>query len=144
MNYSAMDGKYADRIRSSFKNQGIMRTIQGKLEKIAPGEVHISFPFSAAITQQHGFVHAGILTTVVDSACGYAASTLMPSESEVLTIEYKVNFISPAIGEEFIAIGRVEKPGRTITVCTGEVKVKEGAEYKTVVLIQATMMAVSK
>ncbi len=144
MKYSAADEKFVERIRASFAQQGIMDTIGGKLTKVEPGEVHIEFPFSKAITQQHGFVHAGILTTVVDSACGYAASTLMPRDSEVLTIEYKVNFMSPAKGTEFYAIGRVVKPGRTITVCTGEVMVKEASGYKTIALIQATMMVIIK
>lgn len=144
MEYAVLDAKYADRIRSSFEKQGIMKTIGGRLTKVKPGEVNIEFPFSEAITQQHGFVHAGILTTVVDSACGYAANTLMSSESEVLTVEYKVNFLSPAVGNEFISVGRVVKPGRTISVCVGEVMVKEESGYKTVALMQATMMAVSK
>jgi len=140
--YSPMDENYESRIRSSFEKQGIMQTIGGQLLKVEPEEVHIEFPFADALTQQHGFIHAGILTTVVDSACGYAASTLMPSESEVLTVEYKVNFISPAKGEKFIAIGRVFKPGRSLTVCSGEVLVKEESGYKTVVLMQTTMMTI--
>lgn len=144
MQYLVQDDNYANRIRASFDKQGVMNTIGGKLVKVYPGEVHIKFPFSDNVTQQHGFVHAGILTTVVDSACGYAASTLMPADSEVLTIEYKVNFMSPAKGSKFLAMGRVLKPGRTITVCSGEVLTKDGSEYKTVVIMQATMMAVSK
>lgn len=144
MEYSVADENYVDRIRTSFQKQGAMETIGGRLMKVEPGEVHIEFPFSHAITQQHGFVHAGIMTAVVDTACGYAASTLMSAESEVLTIEYKVNFLAPAKGTEFVAIGRVVKPGRTISVCTGEVMVKQESGYKTVILMQATMMAVAK
>lgn len=144
MKYSAADEKSVARIRASFAQQGIMHTIGGILTKVEPGEVHIHFPFSKAIRQQHGFVDAGILTTVVDSACGYASSTLMPRDSEVLTVEYKVNFMSPARGADFYAIGRVVKPGRTITVCTGEVMVKDASDYKTIALIQATMMAILK
>ncbi len=144
MQYTAADKNYADRIRASFDQQGVMHTIGGKLVKVEPGKVLIEFPFSNGITQQHGFVHAGILTTVVDSACGYAASTLMPADSEVLTIEYKVNFLSPAKGSEFLAVGKVLKPGRTITVCSGEVLAKNGSEYKTVVIMQTTMMAIFK
>jgi uncharacterized protein (TIGR00369 family) len=142
MRYSPMDENFETRIRASFEKQGIMHTIGGRLLKVEPGEVQIELPFSEALTQQHGFIHAGILTTIVDSACGYAASTLMPSESEVLTVEYKVNFISPAKGEKFLAIGRVVKPGRSLTVCRGEVLVQDGSEYKTVVLMQTTMMTI--
>ncbi len=144
MQYSPMDENFETRIRTSFEKQGIMHTIGGQLLKVEPGEVQIELPFSEALTQQHGFIHAGILTTIVDSACGYAASTLMPFASEVLTVEYKVNFISPAKGENFLAIGRVVKPGRSLTVCRGEVLVKDGSEYKTVVLMQTTMMTIIK
>lgn len=142
MPYIPMDEDFESRIRSSFEKQGIMHTIGGRLLKVEPGEVHIGFPFSDALTQQHGFIHAGILTTVVDSACGYAASTLMPAESEVLTVEYKVNFISPAKGEKFLAVGQVFKPGRSLTVCRGEVFAKDDSGYKTVVLMQTTMMTI--
>lgn len=142
MGYVPVDENFAARIRSSFEKQGIMHTIGGRLLKVEPGEIHIEFPFSDALTQQHGFIHAGILTTVVDSACGYAASTLMPAESEVLTVEYKANFIAPAKGEKFLAIGQVIKPGRNLTVCRGEVQVKDDAGYKTAVLLQTTMMTI--
>jgi len=142
MKYEVFDVHYTERIRTSFEQQGIMATIGGRLIKVEPGEVLIEFPYAKAITQKHGFIHAGILTTVVDSACGYAASTLMPRESEVLTVEYKVNFLSPAQGTEFVAVGRVIKPGRTITVCVGEVMVKEQSGFKTIALMQATMMTI--
>ena len=144
MQYSVVDENFANRIRASFDKQGVMRTIGGKLLKVDPGEVHIEFPFSDSLTQQHGLVHAGILTSVVDSACGYAASTLMPADSEVLAVEYKINFISPAKGSEFLAVGKVIKPGRTITVCSGEVLTKDVSAYKTVAIMQATMIAVYK
>ena len=144
MQYSVLDDNYVERIRTSFQKQGAMDTIGGRMTKVEPGEVHIEFPFSDAITQQHGFVHAGIMTAVVDTACGYAASTLMSAESEVLTVEYKVNFLSPAKGTEFVASGRVIKPGRIISVCIGEVMVKEETGYKTIILMQATMMAIPK
>lgn len=144
MYFKAKDENFANRINASFKKQDVMQTIGGQLVKVEPGEVHIELPFSETLTQQHGFIHAGILTTVVDSACGYAAWTLMEPEAEVLTIEYKVNFLLPAKGIHFLAVGRVIKPGRTLTVCTGEVLVKNGSEYKTVAIMQATMMAITK
>ncbi|MBS3969458.1 MAG: PaaI family thioesterase [Clostridia bacterium] len=143
MHLRAKDENFVNRISASFKKQGVMQAIGGQLVKVEPGEVHIELPFSEKLTQQHGYIHAGILTTVVDSACGYAAWTLMDPEAEVLTIEYKVNFLLPAKGKDFLAVGHVVKPGRTITVCTGEVLVKNGSEYKTVAIMQATMMAIS-
>lgn len=145
MKFSPSDENFVERITTSFHKQGIMGTIGAKLVKVAPGEVQIEFPYNEAFTQQHGFLHAGVMTTVVDSACGYCASTLMPSDSEVLTIEYKANFIAPGAGKEFLAIGRVVKPGRTITTCQGEVLAKDEktGEYKTIIIMQATMMTVS-
>jgi uncharacterized protein (TIGR00369 family) len=121
-----------------------MKTIGGSLVKVEPGEVHIEFPYSEALTQQQGYIHAGILTTVVDSACGYAAYTLMPADSEVLSIEFKVNFMSPARGEKFRGIGKVIRPGRNITVCTGDVVAIDGGKEKVVAIMQATMISVGK
>jgi len=97
-----------------------------------------------SLTQQHGYIHAGIITTVVDSACGYAAYTLMPAESEVLTIEYKVNFMFPAKGGRFKGVGRVLKPGRTITVCSGDVIAFDNGKEKIVTTMLATMISVGK
>jgi uncharacterized protein (TIGR00369 family) len=106
--------------------------------------VQIEFPFHESLTQQHGYIHAGVITAVVDSACGYAAYTLMPADSEVLTIEYKVNFMSPAKGQTFRGVGKVLKPGRNITVCTGDVvAIDEGTE-KVVASMLATMISVRK
>lgn len=121
-----------------------MKTIGGRLVTVRPGEVQIEFSFHESLTQQHGYIHAGVITAVVDSACGYAAYTLMPADSEVLTIEYKVNFMSPAKGQTFRGIGKVLKPGRNITVCTGEVvAIDEGTE-KVVASMLATMISVRK
>lgn len=138
--FDAMNPNYADRVRASFSRQKVMEKIGARLSKIAPGQVEIELPFREDLTQQHGFLHAGIVTAIVDSACGYAALSLMPENSEVLTIEYKVNFLAPALGERFIAKGEVIKPGRTVTVCKGEVlAVKEGKE-SLVAVIMATIM----
>ena len=135
---------YETRVRSSFDRQEVNRTIGARLVKVAPGEVHIELPVRHGLTQQHGYVHAGITTTVVDSACGYAALTLMPDPMEVLTIEYKVNFLSPAKGERIVAIGKVIKPGRAITVCSGEAWAHDTAGKTRVAVMQATMIAVGK
>jgi uncharacterized protein (TIGR00369 family) len=120
-----------------------MTTIDARITKVTPGEVHIELPFSSAWTQQNGYIHAGIITSIVDSACGYAAYTLMQAGSGVLTVEYKVNFLRPARGERFIGIGRVIKPGRTLTVCSGEVLAVEKGEEKQIATMQATMMELS-
>ena len=136
------DPDFEARVRYGFDLQRVMATIGAKITRVAAGEVHIELPFNSALTQQHGYIHAGIITSIVDSACGFAAYTLMPASSGVLTVEYKVNFLSPARGEVFIAVGRVMKPGRTLTVCNGEVRAVARGEEKVIAAMQATMMAV--
>lgn len=120
-----------------------MTTIGATLVTVAPGEVVIELPFREDLTQQHGFLHASIVTAIVDSACGYAAYTLMPSDGAVLTAEYKVNFLAPAAGRRFLAYGRVMKPGRTLTVTTGDVVAETDAGPKPVATMLATMMTAS-
>jgi uncharacterized protein (TIGR00369 family) len=120
-----------------------MALLGAQMTEVRPGMTEIVLPFREELTQQHGFVHAGIITTIVDSACGYAALSLMPPGVGVLTIEFKVNLLNPAAGIRFVARGQVVKPGRTVMVCTGEV-VAERADgnQQTVALMQATMMVV--
>lgn len=142
--FQPIDPNYESRVRNSFFKQRVMETIGAKLLRVEPGEVHIEFLFSKSLTQQHDYIHAGIITTVVDSACGFAAYTLMPADSEVLTVEYKVNFMSPAKGDRFKGIGRVIKPGRNITVCTGDIIAFDKEKEKTVATMLATMIAVGK
>lgn len=141
---AVLDPVVETRIQTSFERQQVMRLIQARLLKVAPGEAQIEFPYRVELTQQNGYIHAGILSTVMDSACGYAAYTLMPPGSGVLSIEFKVNFLSPATGEKFIGIGRVIKAGRTITACSGEVLAVEKGTQKLVAVMQATMMTVEK
>jgi len=136
------DPHFEARVRSSFAKQGIMATVGARLNRVVPGEVEIEFPFSLTLSQHNGYIHAGVMTTVVDSACGYAAYTLMPANADVLSIEYKINFMSPAIGESFKGIGRVVKAGRTITVCAGEVIAVANGQEKVVAVMQATMITV--
>ena len=140
--FDPRDPSYESRVRASFARQRAMHTIGARLVRVEPGEVELELPFREDLTQQHGFLHAGIVTTLVDSACGYAALSLMDRESAVLSVEYKVNLLAPAVGERMRAVGRVIKPGRTLLVCSGEViAVAEGKE-SVVTLMQATMMAV--
>ena len=132
----------SDRVRDSFHKQKLMETLGATLTHVAPGEVDITLPYRDAITQQHGYVHAGAVATIADSAAGYAALSLMPDDAAVLSVEFKVNMLSPAEGPVLVARGRVVKSGRTITVCRADVfSVKDGTE-KIVATMQATMMAV--
>ena len=131
---------FEERVRASFDQQRLMTAIGARMTKVTPGEVVIELPFRSDVTQQHGFVHAGVITAIVDSACGYAALSLMPADSGVLTVEYKANFISPARGSKFIATGRVVKSGRTLTVCAGEVVAAEDGKETVVATMLATMM----
>jgi uncharacterized protein (TIGR00369 family) len=112
------------------------------LARVAPGEVEIAMPVSDELCQQHGFVHAGIVSTLGDTACGYAAFSLMPASAGVLTTEFKVNLLAPATGERLVAVGRVVKPGRTLTVWQAEVFGETGSERRLVALLTATLMAI--
>ncbi len=133
----ATNPAFADEIRSSFAKQTIMGLIGGELTRIEPGVVEITLPYRADLTQQHGYVHAGIVTTIADSACGYAAYTLMPPDSDVLAVEFKVNLLRPAKGEIFVARAEVIKPANTLTVVRADDVAMERAEQSTLV---ATML----
>lgn len=142
--FAPPDPNFAMRVRSSFDQQQLMKTIGAKLISVSPGEVRIELPFSLALTQQHEYIHAGIIATIVDNACGFAAYTLMPAASEVLMVEYKINFLLPAHGEKFIGIGKVIKPGRSLTVCQGEVLAYDNGKEKVLATMQATAMTLPK
>jgi uncharacterized protein (TIGR00369 family) len=131
-----------ERIEVSFKSQGLMATLGARLVSVADGEVQIELPYSEKLSQQHGYVHAGAITSVIDSACGYAAMTKAPPECEVVSAEFKINLVRPAIGERFLAIGRVQSSGKLLTVCTGEVRAFTGTDYKVVAIMQATIVNV--
>jgi uncharacterized protein (TIGR00369 family) len=120
----------------------MMATLGATLAHVAPGEVDVHLPFRADLTQQHGFLHAGAMTTVVDSACGYAAFSLMPPGAAVLTVEFKVNLLRPGRGEGLVARGRVLKAGRTLTICTGEAFALEQGKEELVLTMLATVMTV--
>jgi uncharacterized protein (TIGR00369 family) len=139
-----LDPAVEARARAGFALQGLMKTIGAEITHVAAGECRIEMPFDAAFTQQDGFVHAGIITSIVDTACGFAAYTLMGESSGVLSVEYKVNFLRPAAGEKFIATGRVLKPGRTLTVCSGEVTAISKDGENLIAAMQATMMAIPR
>jgi uncharacterized protein (TIGR00369 family) len=138
--FASLPPDFDYRVRSSFAKQSVMNLIGAELVKVLPGEVEIIIPFRDDLAQQHGFMHGGIITTIVDSACGYAALSLMPTDASVLTVEFKVNFLSPAKGERFIARGKVVKLGQTIIVTSGEVFSLNENTQKLVALMTATMM----
>jgi len=131
---------FDERVRESFSRLALMATIGARLVRIDPGEVDIELTVRGDLTQQHGYVAAGIVTAIVDTACGYAALSLMAADAEVLTVEYKVNFVSPARGARLLAQGRVVKPGRLLTVCAGEVYALGNTAPEAVATMLATMV----
>jgi uncharacterized protein (TIGR00369 family) len=136
------DVDFERRVRDSFMRQAVMSTLGAKLERVAPGEVDIALPYRADLGQQHGFLHAGILATVLDSACGYAAFSLMPAGAAVLSIEFKINMLSPAAGERFVARARVVRAGRTIIVSHADGFSITPDGEKLVAVMTGTMMCV--
>ncbi len=131
------------RVRNSFARQSIMTTIGAEVLSVRPGEVEIVLPFGDHILQQHGFIHAGAVATIADSAVGYAALSVMPREAAVLTTEFKINLMSPAKGDRLRAIGRVVRPGKQLVITLGEVFAETAGASKQVAMITATMMVVN-
>jgi len=142
--FEPRDPAFAQRVRGSFARQAAMATIGASLQEVGAGRVVIGLPFAQALTQQHGFLHAGMVATALDSACGYAGSTLMEADAGVLTIEFKINLLAPAQGLRFRMVGEVLKPGRTITVAEGRAfAVQADGGEKLVATMHATLMAVT-
>ena len=130
-----------ERIRESFDRQGFMRTLGAVLESVESGIVTITCAFDEGLTQQHGLLHGGVVASLVDVACGYAALSVMPAEQEVLTVEFKVHFLKPAKTDRVIAVGQVVQAGRTLTVCEGSVF--DATRTRLLARMTATMMAVA-
>ena len=128
------------RVRESFARQRVMQLFGARVERVAPGAVDVVLPYREDLTQQDGYVHAGVITAVADSACGYAAYTLMPAGSGVLSVEFKVNLLRPAAGDEFVAEARVVKAGRTLTVTRCDVHARAAGAAKLVATMTATMI----
>ncbi len=128
------------RIESSFTKQGLMKTLNASLDKVENGLVQISSTFDETLSQQHNFFHAGVMTSIADSACGYAALTLAPYDKDVLTVEFKINFMKPANTTKIIAIGKVIQSGKTLTVCEGNVYDASG--QKLIAKMTATIMTI--
>ncbi len=134
---------FEDRVRTSFAKQGAMSLIGAKLSIVEAGLIEIQMPFTSALSQQHGFLHAGILTTALDSACGFAAFTLFPEDAGILTIEFKVNLLAPGDGDQFRFIAQVRKAGRTISLSEGEAYAVKGGKEKLIATMSATTMTIT-
>jgi len=141
VSFKPKDPQFRSRVERSFNQQRVMKTLGVKIVSLQPGEIELMMPYVAAYTQHTGFMHAGIIATVLDNACGYAAFSLVPDDTTILTVEFKTNLLAPAKGERFIFRGKVVKPGRTITVCEAQAFAVDGSNEKLVATMTGTMMA---
>jgi uncharacterized protein (TIGR00369 family) len=140
--HTPQDPEFEPRVRASFGRQQFMATIGARLLRVAAGEVDIGLDVREDLTQQHGFLHAGVLAAAADSACGYAAFSLMPAGTAVLSVEFKINLLAPAVGDRIVARGRVIRAGKTVTVCWGDVMAYAGENERLVATMVGTMMTV--
>lgn len=138
--WKPFDPDFAERVRASFARQGAMRLIGAELAAVEPGYCAIALTPRPEVSQQHGYVHAGIVSAIVDSAGGYAGFTLFPAGASVLTVEFKINLMAPAAGERLVAEGFVVKPGRTLAITRGEVHAEHGGKRTLVAIMQQTLM----
>lgn len=134
------DPEWDAKVRASFARQTFMETIGARLAKLLPGHCEVEIPFRADLCQQNGYLHGGVITTIAANATGYAAFSLMPPNSSVLGVEYKINLLDPAAGERFIAIGRVLKPGRRLSVVECDVEAEQAGQRKLIARMLTTMM----
>jgi len=141
--FTPKDADFAERVRASFARQTVMDLIGARLGRVAPGEVEIELPFRPDLCQQHGFFHAGMTSTIADSAAGYAGYSLFAAGSSVLTVEFKISLLAPADGELLRAVGRVVKPGRTLTVTEAEVSVVKNGRAKPCARLSQTLMCLA-
>ncbi|WP_332673413.1 PaaI family thioesterase [Aromatoleum sp.] len=139
--FQPKDAAYAERVRESFGLQQAMTLIGAELAVVEPGYTEIHLPFKPEITQQHGVIHGGVVGMIADSAAGYAANTLTPADTSVLTVEYKLNLVAPADGERLVARGEVIKPGRTLLITRAEVFVVKQEQWTLCAVMQQTIMA---
>lgn len=140
MHFKILDPHYEQRVRDSFARQAAMALIGASMTRVGPGRCEIELPVREELTQQHKFVHGGVVGMIADSAGGYAAFTLMPADASVLTVEYKINMLAPAKGERLIARGEVLKPGRTLSIVRADVVAIDGAREVLVAAMQQTLM----
>lgn len=144
MNFEPKDENFVNKVRESFEKQEVMKLIGAELTRVEAGFIEIKLPYRKDLTQQNGFLHAGITTTIADSACGYAAFSLMPENRGVLSVEFKVNLLSPAIGEFFLAEARVLRAGKNLSVVQGDVFAVSGENRKQIAVMLATMTGYQK
>ena len=137
------DPDYVARVQASFDRQKAMRLIGARLVRIAPGACTIDLPFRDDLTQQHGYIHAGIVSMIADSAGGYAGFTLFPADASVLTVEYKLNLVAPAAGERLVAEASVVKPGRTLAITRGEVYAERAGARTLCAIMQQTLIVMA-
>lgn len=141
--YEPRDPHFEARVADSFQRQGLLVRLGARLVSVQPGRVAIELPFHEDLTQQHGYVHAAAISAIADSACGYAALSLMAPGRDVLSVEFKVNLLAPAEGERFVAVGRVIRPGRTLTVCSADVNAHGPTQETLIAQMQATMISIA-
>ena len=138
--FTAIDPNYEQRVRASFSRQGLMKHLGARLSVLKPGHAEIRAAHRGELTQQHGYFHAGVSGSLADSACGYAAYTLMPADASVLTVEYKMNLLAPADGEVLIARARVVRSGKTLKICMADVFARKGEAETHCATVLATIM----
>lgn len=143
MNHEPRDPDYEARVRESFARQTVMATLGASLTSVEPGRVSITLPYNAALAQQHGYLHAGVVSTILDSACGYAALSTAEPGTAVLAVEFKVNFMAPAKGDRIVAHAHVKKSGRTLAICAGDAVAYDNGTEKTVATMLSTIMLAS-
>ena len=143
LRFAAVDAEYESRVRESFARQGLMTHLGAELAALGAGYAEIHVPFRMEVTQQHNYFHAGVSGAIADSACGYAAYTLMPADSSVLTVEYKMNLLAPAEGEKLMARARVLRSGKTLKICTADVYVEKGGAEIHCATMLATIMCLA-
>jgi uncharacterized protein (TIGR00369 family) len=140
MQFTTLNPDFAERVRASFARQAAMGLIGAVMTDVTPGRVTIEMPVRSDLTQQHGFVHGGVVGMIADSAGGYAAFTLMPADASVLTVEYKINMLAPAKGERLVARGEIVKPGRTLSIVRADVFALSGGKETLIAAMQQTLM----
>src|SRR5262245_41795009 len=141
VSFKPKNPQFRARVEQSFSQQQVMKTLGVKIISLKPGEIELMMPYVPAYTQHTGFMHAGIMATVLDNACGYAALSLGPDDTILLTVEFKTNMLEPAKGERCVVRGKVVKPGRTISVCEAQAFAVDGSNEKLVATMTGTMMA---
>jgi len=141
--FQPADPDFEHRVRESFARQGIMGHIGAEITQVVPGRCEIRLPYGDHVAQQHGFFHGGIVATIADSAAGYAGFSLMPTGAGVLTVEFKINLVAPADGDELVACGSVVRPGRTLTVASAEVSVTKNGSTRVCAILQQTLMTIT-